>query len=109
MRPSASQPRPSQARSSRIAAENSGRQRVVSMSSRRSQKRSARAQAVQAEKACPRCKNPVGLGAKREVMLMIVSRYNHGRQNEDIDAALWAAFSPQLNQTSHDNRLTCTG
>ena len=56
------QARPSQARSSQIAASNSGRQRVASMSSMRSRKvppaPRARSQAVSAEKAWPRCRRP---------------------------------------------------
>src|SRR5260370_32338597 len=54
--------------SSRIAAMNAGRQRVRSISSMRSMKRPsgpAAAAAKSAENAWPRCRYPVGLGAKR--------------------------------------------
>ena len=63
---------PSHARSSRIATSNSRRQRVKSISSIRSRKRPpfllAASNANNAEYACPRCSNPVGLGAKRVTM-----------------------------------------
>src|SRR5436190_16605315 len=64
-----SQASPSQARSSKIAASYSGRQRVRSMSSMRRMQRPpasrAASQAVRAENAWPRCSQPVGEGAKR--------------------------------------------
>lgn len=52
-----------------MAAAYSGRQRVWSMSSRRNRKRPPAARAARqpssAERACPRCRYPVGLGANR--------------------------------------------
>src|SRR6185437_4617896 len=64
-----SQERPSQPRSSWMPCSYCGRQRLRSMSSRRSRKRPfasrAARSAVSAENAWPRCSQPVGEGAKR--------------------------------------------
>src|SRR5215469_4721969 len=59
-----------------MAASNSGRQRVASMSSMRNSKWPWAARAMSkfnnAESACPRCKKPFGLGAKRKTGADIV-------------------------------------
>src|SRR5579885_1639557 len=69
----AGQSSPSHRRSSKMAALNSGRQRVASMSSIRTRKRPIAAFALScatiAAKAWPRCSNPVGLGAKRVTII----------------------------------------
>src|SRR6185369_6785822 len=101
-----SQSNPSQARSSKIAASYSGRQRVRSMSSMRRRKRPPTSRAarcaVRAEKAWPRCRRPVGEGAKRVtntrlgLALVMPGRQAHVVEDRAEEGDLAAEFVLQM-------------
>src|SRR5260221_3765034 len=67
-----SETKPSQSKSSKIAASNSLRLRCRSWSSMRKRTRSAVCHTNSALTTCPRCRKPVGAGANRDIMAPMI-------------------------------------